>query len=107
MNSRFCFFSSQFMWPCYGLSRQNAVFERFFGRSRSHRVKGNYMFDTQKNMFMKHPKSAHLRDRAHTRRRPAAAKKMKICVSCDNVITFCGPQAASHPTYLRDAVPAT
>ena len=48
MNSRFCFFSSRFMWPCYRLSRQNAVFERFFWRSRSHRVKGNYMFDTQK-----------------------------------------------------------
>ena len=46
------------MWPCYRLSRQNAVFERFLGRSRSHRVIENYMFDTQKNMFMKHPKSA-------------------------------------------------
>ena len=58
MNSRFCFFLSRFMWPCHRLLRQNAVFERFFWRGRSHRAKGNYMFDTQKNMFMKHPKSA-------------------------------------------------
>ena len=58
-------------------------------------------------MFMKHPKSAHLRDGAHTRCRPAPAKKIEICVSCDNVITVCGPQAASHPNYLRDAVPGT
>ena len=30
----------------------------FLGRSRSHRVTGNCMFETPKNTFMKHPKSA-------------------------------------------------
>ena len=101
------FFSSRFMWLCYGLSRQNDVLGRFLGRSRSHRVMENYVFETQKNTFMKHPTCAHLRPDSHTGRRRAPAKKMKIYVSCDNFITFCGPQAASPANPPRDAVPGT
>ena len=47
VNSHLCFFLSRFMWPCYRLSRQNAVFERFLGRSRSHRSLGIHTFETQ------------------------------------------------------------
>ena len=94
------------MWPCYRLSRQNAVFERFFGRSRSHRVMGNYSFETQKNMFVEHPK---MREALAARERGARSLPPKKCEfvfrAIYNFITFRGPEALSTPTPRATPVP--
>ena len=68
---------------------------------------GILLWKLNENSFMKHPTCSETGKDPHTGTRRGAAKKMRICVWCIDVITFCGPQAASHPNYPRDAVPGT
>ena len=51
------------------------------------------------------PKNAGGAGRTHTRCRLGPAKKMRICVSCDDVITFRGPEALSTPRPRATPVP--
>ena len=96
---------SRFMWPCYGVLRQNAVLERFGGRSRSHRVKGFYTFEAQKGMFMKHPKMWNKQYETQTRTRRGAAKKMRIRVSCVNSSLFVAQKRSQPPPPRATPVP--
>ena len=74
---------------------------------------GNYTFETQNKHVRGTPKNAGGAGSARTRTRLHAAKKMRIRVSCDDVITFRGPEALSTlrpratPVPVRDPIGLT
>ena len=108
MNSQFVFFLVTIHVAVkMGFCDKTPFLSVFLGAADLTVVWAFILLTHNKSTFMKHPTCAHLQPDPHTRTRLAAAKKMRIWVSCDNVITFCGPQAASPANYPRNAVPGT